>query len=193
VRILMLGNSFTYYNDMPKMLAAHLNDEVLAHTRGGAYLDEQYDPTTPMGGNTLEKLATESWDYVILQEQSLAPVTQKERFLTNIKTLCELARKAGATPVLYATWAYQKGSEKLASTGMSYEEMADALWASYRQAAEENNALIAPVGNTFQMLSPLLDLYMPDGFHPTLTGSDLAAKTLAGVIQKDKSTRHAAN
>lgn len=189
MRILMLGNSFTYYNDMPKMLAAHLGDEVLALTRGGAYLDEQYDPSSPMGSDTLKRLQSEKWDYVILQEQSLAPVTQKERFFTNVRTLCELIRNAGATPVLYATWAYQKGSDKLAATGLSYDDMANALWESYKQAAEENNALVAPVGKTFQMFSPMLDLYMPDGFHPTIAGSNLAAKALAEVIFKDKSRR----
>ena len=38
MRILMLGNSFTFYNDMPKILAGMLGAEVVAHTRGGAYL-----------------------------------------------------------------------------------------------------------------------------------------------------------
>ena len=187
MRILMLGNSFTYYNDMPKMLGAHLGDEVLALTRGGAYLDEHLDPTSPMGSDTLNRLQNEKWDYVILQEQSAGPILQKERFLASVKELCALARKAGAKPVLYATWAYKKDSEKLASINMTYEDMATALWESYQQAAKENAALIAPVGKTFQMLAPLLDLYMPDGFHPTITGSDLAAKTLAEVIFKDKS------
>ena len=119
MRILMLGNSFTYYNDMPKMLAAHLNDEVLAHTRGGAYLDEQYDPTTPMGGNTLEKLATESWDYVILQEQSLAPVTQKERYEAALSELSlRVAEKGEETAVLESRKlisAYFRGSPDAAA------------------------------------------------------------------------------
>ena len=41
MRILMLGNSFTYYHDMPKILAQMLDAEVVAHTRGGARLAEQ--------------------------------------------------------------------------------------------------------------------------------------------------------
>ena len=36
MRILMLGNSFTFYNDMPKTLAQLTGAEVVAHTRGGA-------------------------------------------------------------------------------------------------------------------------------------------------------------
>ena len=63
MRILMLGNSFTYYNDMPKMLGAHLGDEVLALTRGGAYLDEHLDPTSPMGSDTLNRLQNEKGNF----------------------------------------------------------------------------------------------------------------------------------
>jgi len=34
MRILMLGNSFTFYNDMPAMLAGLTGAEVIAHTCG---------------------------------------------------------------------------------------------------------------------------------------------------------------
>ena len=35
MRILMLGNSLTFANDMPHMLAARTGAEVVHHTRGG--------------------------------------------------------------------------------------------------------------------------------------------------------------
>ena len=38
MNILMLGNSFTYCNDMPGMLAEELNASVTEVVRGGAYL-----------------------------------------------------------------------------------------------------------------------------------------------------------
>ena len=38
MRILMLGNSLTFANDMPHMLAALTGAEVVHHTRGGARL-----------------------------------------------------------------------------------------------------------------------------------------------------------
>ena len=40
MRILMLGNSFTFVNNMPKTLAKLTNAEVVQHTRGGARLAE---------------------------------------------------------------------------------------------------------------------------------------------------------
>ena len=44
MRILMLGNSFTSTNNMPKMLAELTGAEVIHHTRGGARLSEQMEP-----------------------------------------------------------------------------------------------------------------------------------------------------
>ena len=44
MRILMLGNSFTFYNDMPSIMAEIDDAEVISHTRGGAFLEEQLNP-----------------------------------------------------------------------------------------------------------------------------------------------------
>ena len=49
MRILMLGNSLTFANDMPQMLAERTGAEVVHHTRGGARLSEQLNPTTTAG------------------------------------------------------------------------------------------------------------------------------------------------
>ena len=46
MRILMLGNSFTFTNNMPQMLAELTGAEVVHHTRGGARLSEQLNPNT---------------------------------------------------------------------------------------------------------------------------------------------------
>ena len=66
MRILMLGNSFTFYNDMPSLLAELTGAEVVSHTRGGARLAEHLNPETEMGEKTLPALENETWDYVIL-------------------------------------------------------------------------------------------------------------------------------
>ena len=40
MRVLMLGNSFTFANNMPEILANLIDAEVVQHTRGGARLAE---------------------------------------------------------------------------------------------------------------------------------------------------------
>lgn len=46
MRVLMLGNSFTFANNMPETLANLIDAEVVQHTRGGARLAEQLNPDT---------------------------------------------------------------------------------------------------------------------------------------------------
>ena len=105
MRILMLGNSFTFFNDMPDMLAELTGAEVVAHTRGGARLSEQLNPNTRMGAATQAALREEKWDYVVLQEMSNGPITSPASFFSSVTRLCEQIRANGAVPVLYAPWA----------------------------------------------------------------------------------------
>lgn len=182
MRILFLGNSFTFVNDLPGVVSKMLNASVCSHTRGGARLSEQLNPETEMGAKTLRALQEEKWDYVVLQEQSIAPVKNKESFLKSVRALNALIRENGAVPLLYATWAYREGSEKLASTSLSYEEMDRALSESYHQAANETGALIADVGKLFSAVRPILNPYSSDDYHPSEAGTALAAGEIARTI-----------
>lgn len=83
---------------------------------------------------------------------------------------------------LYATWAYKKGSEKMVSMGMSYDEMYKKLYNSYHEAAVKNNTRIADVGKAFYEMSQTQNLYDNDGLHPNDAGSKIAAQLLADVI-----------
>ena len=186
MRILMLGNSFTFANDMPDMLSEITGAEVVHHTRGGARLSEQLNPKTRMGKKTEEALTGESWDYVVLQEMSNGPIRYNASFRKSVSRLCEKIRNAGAVPVLFATWAYQPGAKQYEEVGIGYEEMAAALAEAYREAAEENGALIADVGRRFFDLAETEDLYAPDGSHPSERGSRIAAETIAEVILEDQ-------
>ncbi|HIY39236.1 MAG TPA: SGNH/GDSL hydrolase family protein [Candidatus Agathobaculum merdigallinarum] len=186
MRILMLGNSLTFANDMPRMLAELTGAEVVHHTRSGARLSEQLNPKTKLGARTKAVLTQEHWDYVVLQEMSHGPVSSPERFLSSVEQLCALIRANGALPVLYATWGYQRGSAALAAKDWDYDDMARGLADAYRKAAENNHALLAEVGGRFYELSDAQNLYAADGVHPNEQGSRLAAEILAAVIQQQE-------
>ena len=109
MRILMLGNSFTFTNNMPKMLSELTGAEVIQHTRGGARLSEQLNPNTRLGSQTQAALQKEKWDYVVLQEMSHGPITAPKSFFSSVEQLCRQIRANGAVPILFATWTYQKG------------------------------------------------------------------------------------
>ena len=189
MRILMLGNSFIFTNDLPRMLADRTGAEVVHHTRGGAELAEQLDPDSLLGAQTQAALQNETWDYVVLQEKSNGPIAAPESFFRSIRLLCQKVRQNGAVPLLYATWAYQKGGKRLAEEGLEYDEMARRLFEAYHQAALENHALIADVGQQFYVLSRQENLYADDGFHPNERGSQIAADTIAAVIRQHEEER----
>lgn len=184
MRILMLGNSFIFTNNMPQMLANLTGAEVVHHTRGGARLSEQLNPSTRLGSQTQAALQKEKWDYVVLQEMSHGPITAPKSFFSSVEQLCRQIRANGAVPILFATWAYQRGGAKLMNKGWDYDEMAQKLSEAYHRAAQENDALIADVGRRFYECSDPQALYAADGVHPSELGSHIAAETIAAVIRQ---------
>lgn len=179
----MLGNSFTFFCDMPGMLAEMLNAEVVHHTRGGAHLAEQLNPETEMGARTQAALRDEKWDYVVLQEYSTGPIISPGRFYDSVRALCGQIRKNDAVPILYTTWAFKKGGKKLVSSGLDYDEMYYGLYDAYHLAAEENDTPVADVGKAFYEYAGEAELYASDDYHPSPEGSEIAAQTIAEVIR----------
>ena len=166
------------------MLADLTGAEVVHHTRSGARLSEQLNPNTRLGSQTRAALQNEKWGYVVLQEMSHGPITAPKSFFSSVERLCGQIRTNGAVPILFATWAYQKGGAKLAAKGWDYDEMAQKLSEAYHRAAQENDALIAEVGRRFYEWSDPQALYAADSVHPSELGSHIAAETIATVIRQ---------
>src|SRR5262245_9941274 len=79
IHVLFIGNSFTYVNDLPRMVAE------LA--KAGKQRPFHYDQETPGGytleqhwknGKALAKIQSRQWDFVVLQDQSQAAVLRCE-------------------------------------------------------------------------------------------------------------------
>jgi lysophospholipase L1-like esterase len=180
MRILMLGNSLTSSHELPQLLAKLTGAHVEAITRGGARLSEFANPATKSGAATKVALGN-NWDFVILQDMSHLPASNPQRHAENVATLAILAREAGATPVVYATWAYQPGTPRLTKLFSSYEEMAARMIAGAREAARASEALLIPVGQAFYDAADP-SLYAADGIHPSAAGAQLAARMIAATL-----------
>ena len=113
MKILMLGNSFIFTNDLPGKLSGLIGAQVEDLSAGGAELKDHVNPECELGAKTKAALENEKWDYVVIQECSNGPVTDREEFLKNVGILCQMCRKNKAVPVLYATWAYKKHSDHM--------------------------------------------------------------------------------
>ena len=180
LRILFIGNSHTYYNDMPEMVARRFRREgiecevtMLAH--GGWYL-EQHVQEPDVRFNILYG----NYDYVVLQEHA-HPFGPEEKLFAAVSRLGEWAKEAGSMPVVYMTWA-KKDDEK------SQPKMT----AAHREAAERIGALLAPAGEMWWerlKKDPQAELYGPDGAHASEDGSEFAAECIWETIWNDRKDR----
>ena len=191
MRILMFGNSFTYYNDMPSILADLLQAEVKALTRGGAKLSEFRDPERETGREAEEILRSGHWDYVILQDQSSRPVRFRDSFLRDVHILSRKIRSVGASPLLFATWPYRPGADQYKKTGLDFDSLGSGLEDAYQAAGEKEHLPVADAGRRFIRLWESGDpadregLYAEDGSHPGPAGSRIAAECIAEAVRKD--------
>lgn len=188
--ILFIGNSFTYYNDMPTAIfpvaakAAGKDVAVTAITNGGHTLAEFADSSDTYGKKVADAFANNKYDIVIIQEQSHRPVSNPESFYSAVRDLKEMARVNGAETYLYATWGYDADHSSLSNYGKDTAEMEIKLRAAYEYIGSELNIPVCHVGAamTYAFTNSNVSLYNSDNYHPLKTASTLAAMTIASEI-----------
>lgn len=185
MKLLFIGNSYTYFNDLPKIAAQNLA------ARG---FTVSYESVTA-GGYTLERHISENdfpailsaggYDYVILQEQSVRPASEPDKFLDSAAALSDMIKAAGAIPVFYETWPRRDVTDGMTKKGWSRESIAALLRASYERAAKANGGLIAYAGDALDDAfrgEAGGSVYDSDGSHPSQSGSEIAAGVIAEAI-----------
>lgn len=183
VRVLFIGNSYTYFNNLPEVLEAIAADagvkiDAEMHARGGATLRDHLADTA-----MLELLRRTRWDYVVIQEQSTLGLRQiegrqtvadPEFFLRHAQLLAAEVRAVGAAPLFLLTWRRRDAPV----------EDQDRLTYAYVRAAESGTALI-PVGLAWERVRrerPDVELHASDGSHPATLGTYLTAHAVFAVI-----------
>lgn len=177
-RVLFVGNSFTFGNDLPCLVAElalsldpPLRLEVGIVARDGMTLETHW-----LGGEVARRLREEPWDVVVLQEQSSRPITDPALMETYVRRFAAAARQAGAEVVLFQTWAR-----------VNEPETEKPRAAIYRRIAGVVGAKVAPVGTAWSLARadhPGIRLHAGDGLHASRAGSYLAASVLLGVLAR---------
>lgn len=175
VRVLFIGNSLTFYHDMPKMvaeLARAAGERLLMHERetpGGCTLEKHW-----RDGKAMAKIRSREWDYVVLQDHSQGPLNARDSMFEHGRKLDAEIKKQRAKTVLYSTWALRNKPENQAAISKAYEDLGAELKCS-----------IAPVGVAWQQAlgaNKTLMLHEKDQKHPNRTGSYLAACVIYATI-----------
>jgi hypothetical protein len=183
--VLFIGNSYTSANDLPSMfrqIALSFGDTVnttMQAPGGYTFADHMFDP------NTQNLIASQQWDYVVLQEQSQVGALPTTETFSNIDATALMydiqESSECAYPVFFMTWGRENGDSQYCAEYpdvCSYGGMQQALRENYTQFALENEGYVSPVGWAWKHVRdthPNIDLYQPDGSHPSVSGTYLAA------------------
>lgn len=192
IKVLFLGNSYTYVNDLPKMIEdiAFNENKTFYHesvTPGGCTLFQHVDNQASQS-----KIRQGKWDYVILQEQSQLPTIDYYRHNSmrpSYQALYDSIMKynPNAKVVGYITWGRRHGGQQCVNFGqgthcsadfIDFNHMQDTLTAAYCENAYTTNSYAAPVGEAWKAAlatDPNLVLHSSDNSHPSYDGSYLAA------------------
>jgi hypothetical protein len=195
-----IGNSFFYYNNSmhghvaalsraadPKNKAAYRSTSVTISGSGFDWHDVEgyfrpnaigrysFDENNNIVFNTLDRL----FDIAIMMDCSQCPIHPQLRpiFTEFAKKGADTARRHGAKPVFFMSWAYADRPEMTA-------QLAEA----YTIAGNENNAFVIPAGLAFARSiakRPELNLYVSDKRHPSLLGTYLAAATIYAALYRE--------
>lgn len=168
VRVLFIGNSLTYVNDLPGMFVAlaRLAGDDRVQAQSVAFPDYALEDHWAEG-TAKRSLADHRWEFVVMQQGSSALPSSQLNLRTWAVQFAPLIRNAGAVPVLFMVWPT---SSRLSDF--------PAVQQSYRDAASATSGVFAPAGDAWVAYGNLSQLYSADGLHPTIAGTYIAALVL---------------
>jgi len=186
LNILFIGNSYTFYNNMPSLLekisksdkTSLYSIKTKAITKGGAKLIN-----FGQSEGVLSVILGEKWDYVVLQDCSYCTIqnTSIKGFFDAVKNLSGFIKENGAYPILYSTWGRKDGSDYYSKSDIfrgNYDGMQEVVTRNYQKAAVRNEISVVHIGELWrQVLAQNInfDLYTADASHPSIYGSYLTA------------------
>ncbi|MDG1526938.1 MAG: hypothetical protein P8Q49_04675 [Schleiferiaceae bacterium] len=195
-RVLFIGNSYTAANNLPTMvatIASSANQSLVCsqQTLGGATFYQHSQSNA-----TYAKLASQNWDYVVLQAQSQEPSFPYSQFswqtlpyaielVDSIRSLAPCAQ-----PVFFRTWGRENGDQANCAVFpplCTYEGMDSMLHRHYSLMADTTDAYLSPVGTVWKHIrdtDSTINLYTSDGSHPSLAGTYAAACTFFTMITR---------
>jgi hypothetical protein len=171
LKVVFVGNSRTYWNDIPGIVvalgnSAGINISTKVIVEGGQTLEGHWDK------GEAQSAITEDWaDFVVLQEQGPRQLYSRglyRKFATQFIQLC----KTESVPLLYAGWPNSD-----VGNSRSYQTVMTEKAFSIQRMEENTNTEVCPVGEAWQRVAeerPSINLY-DDICHPSVYGAYLSA------------------
>ena len=175
MKVLFIGNSHTFYNDMPQIFKNICDEkgkdvEVAMQAFGGKTYGWHYGQMTELRFALMHG----GFDYIIMQQAAHSPCPAKEETLADGGKIIELARKCGVTPIQTMPWAEKRDPDH--QKGM---------YDIYNTLSEMYGVKLAYAGNVFEDVfynHPEIDMYWKDGEHASPYGSYTIAMSVYAAI-----------
>lgn len=194
-KVLFLGNSYTYVNNLPQILeqiAASAGDVLIYDSNliGGYTLQDHY------GSNiSRNKILADNWDYIVLQEQSQRPTFVNPALFFNafLNLSSFISQNKPCSQISsFMTWGYLNGDIQncpINPAVCTYDGMQNLVSDRYMEVSGYHESEVTPVGTVWRYIRanyPAINLYQSDGSHPSLEGSYLAACCFyTSIFRKD--------
>lgn len=167
-RVLFVGNSLTYSNDLPSMVQSLARLAGDSELRTGAIAEPDFALEDHWNVGVVQRaLERQDWEFVVMQQGTSAQPLSQVNLRSFTEAFAPLIRAAGAEPVLYQVWpTWDRRID------------ADAAVTSYHNAAVAVGGIFAPAGDAWTdalTADGAIGVYSDDGLHPTRRGSYLAA------------------
>lgn len=191
LRLLFIGNSLTFINDVPKLVAeiGRANQRPIVAEQVAApdlSLEDHWQQ-----GHARRAIARGGWDLVVLQQGPSSLPESRALLIDYTRRFDQEIKKVGAATALYMVWPSQTRRGDFPGVSRSYAAAAQAV-----------GGRLLPAGDAWReawQLDARLPLYGTDGFHASLLGSQLAALVifegvtgqLATVVPFDLPPSHA--
>lgn len=209
--VFMVGNSFLYFNDAPRLLKRLL---IKASKASGVVVESCLSPgkslsevwrqgngmrqvfgtqnarcadgSLDVGAASAAEALRRGWDFVVLQDHSLGPATAQSREETRRLLVEEVAPTLQrATPVILETWAYATGYDGTCLQTFD-EKLAEGVEV-YRHALQHLSPRVARVGAAFAFVRKTKPavwrrLFFDDEVHPSPLGTYLLAALLVAAL-----------
>ena len=178
LKILYIGNSLTYTNDLPGLVEeiARLDGKkIISHSLSlpDYSLEDHWND-----GKAETEIEKGSYDIVILQQGPSALPESQVLLLDYASRFAKVCKERNAKAALYMVWPFKSRLFDL-----------DNVIRSYSNAAIKTGSLLCPAGLAWKYAweaDPAISLYGPDNFHPGMDGSVLAAMTVYAAITEKK-------
>ncbi|RDB05432.1 SGNH/GDSL hydrolase family protein [Runella aurantiaca] len=174
LKILFVGNSLTYTNDLPQ-LVQEMGKHDSVSIEYTTFLFPNYSLEDHWNeGKVQKEIETGRYDFVVAQQGPSALPESQVLLLEYARRLAEVCQKNNASMAIYMVWP----------SSTRFLDLDNVIY-SYTQAAKQTQSLLCPAGLAWKYAwqsTPSLPLYGNDNFHPSMTGSLLAAFTVYGTL-----------